>query len=755
LARKKKVAPVDVPTVEDALPTDDISDGQNPADPLGQLASEEPEKQKKVTAEVPEKTGSVGYRGGVDINLDRVLETGDLVRDKLSKFLADNIEQESRNMTRLIKNIRRCEKQYAGKKAPKVWPWVNASCLSVPETRKNVDTTAVRVLDSVFNRRKIFIVKANDPGKAEDARKIETALDWFFRHVIELKKKLLSPLLQSLKSGTGIVHIAHERKIDTVYRYATPQELSDPSIYKYDLTGTDQKAVKIPQTYYEGPSWVPVPREDFLISSDATSIKDARIIGFRIYKTLSEIRMGERAGLYSEGASSKLSGADKYDEVKESRADNQGKELKPVSENEPFEVWQLWLDYDVDGDGVPDGIVVTYHKESNTILRAIFNPLFSQSRPFVSLVLRPVEFSFDGEGICNMMYNLQEGIDAIANQRIDRGTLANTIVTMSRQGIGLDNFKVAPNRHYVVDENPTDEVFRVIQFPNVSPLDFQEQAGWASLGERMCGISPAVQGISTSERPVAKETFALIEESNKVFKSMIDHARDGLVEGAYQTLEHLAQYQPVFKYKDKSTDGAWVEETMDFSIMEIREGFKIELAASTEVLSQEVRRDIWNTVFMMVRQFNTDMFGLAQLLSNPQVPSEVKKVAVDVDRIGVLALKNILLDYDIANAEEFVLDLSKIMDMNKDIQNSVDLQPPPPPQMGPGGPPPGPPGAPPGPPGMPPGHPQGGPPRPPQGPPQGPPHQGPPMGGPPPGPGGPSGPPPGMPMMPSLGGNRG
>jgi hypothetical protein len=112
VARKKKVTAIpDPPTVEDTLPTDDLSDGQNPADPLGQLASEEPEKQKKVTAEVPEKTGSVGYRGGVDINLDRVLETGDLVRDKLSKFLADNIEQESRNMTRLIKNIRRCEKQ--------------------------------------------------------------------------------------------------------------------------------------------------------------------------------------------------------------------------------------------------------------------------------------------------------------------------------------------------------------------------------------------------------------------------------------------------------------------------------------------------------------------------------------------------------------------------------------------------------------------------------------------------------------------
>ena len=36
-----------LPSAEDALPTDDISDGQNPADPMGLLEAEEAAKTKK------------------------------------------------------------------------------------------------------------------------------------------------------------------------------------------------------------------------------------------------------------------------------------------------------------------------------------------------------------------------------------------------------------------------------------------------------------------------------------------------------------------------------------------------------------------------------------------------------------------------------------------------------------------------------------------------------------------------------------
>lgn len=635
--------------------------------------------------ESPNKSSSLGYRGGLDVNLKRVCDSGRTVEDELSSYLKENLDQELRNQAKLVKNIGRAERQYVGRKSAKSFPWPNASNVSVPETRKNVDTVLVRILDAVFNRRKIFIVKANKPELMDAARQVEKALDWFFKHVIRLKQKLFPAILQGLKSGTGIVHITWETKRESIYRYATQEELYDDSVHKYKLDGTKDKAVKDVQTYYEGPQWVAIPREDFIISSDATCIKDAKLVGFREYLTASDIRLREKQKVYRKGVSKKLFSPDKHDEIKESRAENQGKTLKPTEANMPFEVWTLWVKYDVDDDGEGDSIITSFHPNSGTILRSIYNPVFTGNRPFVKVVPWPMEFSFDGDGLCNAMYNIQEAVDAIQNQRIDRGTLLNAYVTIGRAGIGLDNFKFSPGKHYTCDENPSEEVFRVLQVPDVSPSQFQEQSVLSALGERMCGISPAMQGISTSERPVAKETFALIEEANKKFKSQIDNIRDDMTEGAYQTLELMAQYQPTLRYKEDQ-DGEWVEQTVDIPIMSLREGFDIELAASTEVLSQEVRREIWLNVLMMIRQYNTDLGGMANMVASLEVPSDVKKVVIEANRIGVEVMKNILIDYDVPNAEALVMDLTKTMDVQKDIAMSPDLRPPMPPGTSPGGP---------------------------------------------------------------------
>lgn len=661
------------------------------------------------------KTDIQGFRGGLDIGLARVLPSGQTLESELGSFIDEVLSAELKNQETLVKNIRRAERQYAGKKRPKSFPWTGCSNLAIPETRKNIDTFLVRVFDAIFNRRKFFLLKALKPELHDTVRKLEDALDWYLRHVIEFKKKILSPLMQSLKSGTGVLHVTWESKKRTVYRYATSEETENTEIVKYRAAEGD-KIVKEVQTLYEGPQLFPVSREDFIISSDSESVQDALLVGFRKYYRESEIRLKERQGLFRKGSAEKMT-AGRYDDVKEGRAENQGKELRPPAVAEPFEVWTLWTNYDVDGDGETDSIVVNYHRPSGLILRAIYNPVFTNTRPFVPLVGNPVEFSFDGSGLCDVMYHIQEAIDAVANQRIDRGTLLNTVVALIRAGVGRDmaNFKFQPGKTYEVEEGSLDEAFKIIPVPPVPPSAFQEEANLRQMGRELCGNTPEVMGFSSADRPVFKETMARLEEVNKKFKAFIDFIRDGLVETVYEILELYSQYQPVLNYKTME-DAKWVEQTISIPAMSIRDGIAIELSAASEVLSQDARREIWMNVFMLIRQFQTDMGGMAQMLTSPQVPSEMKKVVVEANRIGVEVMKNILLDFGLPNAEKLVLDLGKTVDMNKAMMMSADMMPPRPPQ-GPGGPPQG-------------GPPQGGPggPPPPSGPPRGVPP--PPMGGP-------------------------
>lgn len=619
-----------------------------------------------------------GFRGGVRINLKRATTEGKTLGDDLKAHIGDILDQELKNHAQLVKNIRRDERQYHGKKKGKVFPWIYCSNLAVPETRKNVDTAWVRYTDAIFNRRKWVILKALKPELVDQVRKIEDALDWFLRHIVHYKEKLVSPLFQSLLSGTGILHTTWVSEKKVVYRYATDAEKFDPNVEKYNAEG-GAKVVKEVQNTYEGPQVFPVSREDFIISSDATDIKDALLVGFRKYHRRAEVELKERQGLFFKGSMEKLAaGADKFDDVKVSRADIQGKELEPPKYGEPYEVWYLWTNYDVDGDGEEDSIVVAYHHESGTILDAMYNPVFTSTRPFVKLVGQPSAFQFDGQGLAGSIYHLQEAVDTVANQRIDRGTLLNTVVALVRAGAGkeIQNFKWQPGKVYEVEEGNLDEAIKILPVPPVPPSAFQEEAGLKQDIRELCGNSPENMGFSSADRPVFKDTMARLEEGNKRRKSFIDFIRDGIAENVYQLLELWSQYQPVLEYKE-NVDGEWVNQTVSIPAGAIRESIGVELAAATEVLSQDMRREVEQNAFMLVRQFNTDIGGMCQLLVDPKVPPSMKKVIIAGAQVGSKLMLQILRDFDLPDAESLVIDVTKILtpeDMTQPPQKP-DLMP--------------------------------------------------------------------------------
>jgi hypothetical protein len=208
-------------------------------------------------------------------------------------------------------------------------------------------------------------------------------------------------------------------------------------------------------------------------------------------------------------------------------------------------------------------------------------------------------------------------------------------------------------------------------------------------------------GQSTSERPVAKESLARIEEANKKFKAIIENYRQGFIDLGYMIIEMFAQYQPVYTYRAQE-GGKWQEKTINFPLQSIRDGLEIELFASTELISQEVRREINMTVYGLVSDFKTKAAGVVQAIVNPQVPSYFKVWGLTEYKSSLTLVRRILDDFDIRDADTLLIDLEKIPGLEKCIQNSIDLQPPPPqPMTGPDGQPVGPGGGGPGgPPGM-------------------------------------------------------
>lgn len=630
--------------------------------------------------EAPEKRDLEPWPGGMDIDLSKKDETGCTLRERLEKHVKGELDKELANHDKLLENIRKWQNQYKGVKKKKSKPWVNAANLAVPITRNNIENIVVRIFDAVFNRRKPVIVTAKKPEYMKIARETETALDWLLTNVIKLRQKLIPVFLQMLKVGTGIVHLAWEEKRRTIYRWK--DESDEQGLREYKVKGAKVPIVKDTQTIYVGPNVFAVPREDVIVSSDAIDVEDAYMIGFRKSLRKAEVDLRAKRKVWDDEAVKRILSPDNPTDNEETRATNQGKELNKTDYSKPHEFWTLWLSYDVDDDGDPDDIMVTIHRNSGAIVRAIYSPTFTGQRPFVRLVGNPSEFAFDGESVCEILYNIQEEIDTIHNQRIDRMSMVNSLMTITQSGSGLDNFVIEPGKNWVCDGNVQD-AFREVKFSDSYPSTYTEENNLISLADRVTGNTPAVQGMSLAERPVFKETAAMLSESNKKFKFIIDHLVAGITEIIYQILELYSQYDPMIRYQVEE-NGQMVDKSISLPITMIRDGLEIKLAASSDVISQEARRELNRDLYMMTSDYQTKLATVVQALTSPQVPPEFKKFLLAGWKASAKFYQDVLLDSERPDAEELSLNPDKLY-TPEEIQKMM-TPPPPKPPMPRGGP---------------------------------------------------------------------
>lgn len=603
------------------------------------------------------------FLGGLPVDLDKEMSSGQTVRAAMKHEIATTLETELNNQAGLIKKIEDWQKQYRGELEEKVIPYVGAANMNVPLTRWLVDTVLVRIVDVIFGQQRVWIVRALKPEFKELARQLEEGLDWW-RKFIKYKKKIFSPLMQSIKMGTGIKLFEYRRKKRVVPLYATQEDKDNKDIKKYK-TAEGELLIKKTITTYEGPDIYGVSREDFVASSDAATIEDAFLVGYRTYLRRAQVEAKVRSRLYYDEILSALQGDD-VDETKKARAGAQEKKIEDW-DREKLQIWKLYIHFDVDEDGEEDDILVTYHKETGIILRAIYNPLFYGFRPLNRFVPLPVEYSLDGDAACGILEKMQEEINSQHNQRLDRMNQINAPMWKIREGSGVEDDKIYPGKKWVVPNITTD--IDMMQFADVYPSTFTEEAIINSYAEKSVGVTPGIMGVPTAERPVARETMALIQEANKKFKFMIDNIRDQISEDGWTAVEMFAQYQPRWEYKTEE-GGEIITKTIDFPQEYLRDNIAIDLAASSELLNQEVRREVNIVAYNLVKDYVRETGQLVQALGSGMIPPACAPFFIAVIYMGNRMMREILKDFNIIDTDEILDSLEKSIDVNAIMQQS-------------------------------------------------------------------------------------
>ena len=637
------------------------------------------------------------FEGGCPVNLNKSIK-GVKVRDSLTNVIVKTLDKEILNQDKLVNDISRWNKMFRGIRKKKVWPWDGASNAAIPITRSLIETIIVRVFDVIWGQKKLAVVRGKSEEWNEIAPEIEDALEWWQKNVAKLKKNLYSPLMQSGKIGTGIAKIDYVREKRLVYRYSDEKERKaivkqDPGQAKYFKKAVNgQLLYKDVATEYEGPKVMGVPREDIFVSSDATTFEDAYMAGMRTYVHPSKFSARVKSKLYKADKDTEkaILRGDDLDTTKEDRIVDADKDIDAWDGNR-IALWELHFTHDVDADGEPDDIIVVFHRRTKTILRAYYNPHFYGYRPFQRFIGRPMEYSFDGEGGCQILEKCQVEVDTLHNQRIDRGTQLNAPIWKRRAGSYQGDQKYFPGAILDFNNPETDLILEVGH--SAYPDTAAAEASVIQYMQQAVGVSPNVMGQSTAERPVARETLALIQEANKLFKFLIDNYRDDITELLYRAIEMMAQYSPTYKYEVEK-GGQKQEKFLQFPYGMIRDGIEIELMASSEVMNTEVRREINLIVYQLLSSYATQLAGMGQMLINPQVPPTYKAFIQSVAEMGQKLMVRVLRDFGIVDADGLVPTLDMV-DPNE--------PPIPPPQPPPGqgspqgpqgsqqGPPPGPP----------------------------------------------------------------
>lgn len=674
-----------------AAPADPMMAGGMPPAPMDPSAPPAPPA-PPTPGPMPQKTDEIGFRGGLPVDLERTMSNGQKLRDVLGAAIHKELEKEIENHRPRIEAVGRWNKLYSGVRQEKTYPYPGANNIAIPFSMYQTDATTVRVMDAIWSQKKIFIVQGRKQPFIDMSRDLEDGLDWWQKDIVKLKKKLFSPILQAMKVGLSFVKMEHVTKKRTVYRYATPEEVAQgkPGVFQFQ---NGEYGIKDVQTIYEGPDVFGISREDAVWTSTARTIQEARLFAYRSYRYKPEIEADVKSGRYLPDIVEKLGHPDDIDQTKIDRATDAKLEVK-VGEGNQYAVWELCYKFDVDEDGEEDDLVISWHRGSKTIMSAIYNQVFAGFRPIVPIVFNPMEYSIEGKGIVEILEGIQQGIDFYHNARLDRLDQINNPVTIVQQGVELDDFVRAPGTKWLTQGVPGEVVYELVGSGNMFPPSVQEEQILQAYGEKAAGASAAVMGQSVSERPVARDTIALLQEANKKFKFGIDNLRDCIGEVGMMALELFAQFQPRYQYF--VNQGTQLQShTIDFPLDYLRDGCVVELTASSEMLNTEVRQQVGLTAYQLLSDYYTKTAGMVQAIVSPGPSPAFKKYLMTVMAIGGDLLRGILEDLGLRNAEELMPELEKDQAIIQEaIQSSVmgmvqkqKAASQPPPEQGNGGPP--------------------------------------------------------------------
>jgi len=433
---------------------------------------------------------------------------------KLKHHLRDRIMALEEGLTQLHEDkVTKWRKAYEAEPREKTrdFPFYNASNLIVPIVATFSDTLLARVMSAVLKTRPVWVSKIF--GKHPDLDdNVRTALEEFMEFVgieptqLDLYRVYHEFYGDTIQYGTSLLKCPHEVR----YRYEVMGGSGDG-------LGDDEVSF-MKEVDYEGPRPEKIAFEDFMIPVGAKTLEQCDIVVHKRRMTKGELLERRFFKIYSPlKVDDILSKPDRTapPHATQLKEESLGGKTTGTYGYKEWDIYECWLKWEDPSGQYKPRIIATYHKNTNTLLRGIYD-----THSILPYVLGRLFYRSDmiyGYGFCETLWSFQEEISEIHNQRLDNHTIANTRAWR----VSPDSKLHAGYRFYPSATVPAEK-------DEIEPLACGEKADSAlederfslELAERRAGISPPMQGVGTGSQGkrgiyTAMGTLSVMQEGNR------------------------------------------------------------------------------------------------------------------------------------------------------------------------------------------------------------------------------------------------
>lgn len=568
--------------------------------------------------------------------------------DNLLWYLIQELRRTMSDRGILESEWERWERVYRARpsQSKKDFPFQGASNLVVPVAATDVDTLFSRMMGLLFEPGNLWSVSAQRPELIDFAVAVQDFMEWAQHNEIQPYRSVGNWLLELHKLGTGVVKQRYVREMKKVYEW---RELGGQT--------WQQQAVIMLK---DNPALDHVRLWDFYIPAGFPTIEKAPWVAERVRLTWPQFMNRVKAGLYTNA--DKIGAWFFNPPLNAVQASMDRLSHYQASINTQMEFYEFWLDYDIDGDGWDEALVCTIHLDSQTYVRLDYNPFFNQEKPYsAGSFMRDVN-SFYGIGLCEMLDQFQEEITAMHNQRIDNGTVCNSqMYAYRRSNTSIKKNEPAyPGRFIPMDDPKND----IVALPLGAGMGSALAAAVESEGvtrqeaQRRTGVNDYVQANASPAvgYGAAYTTQQMLLQSDKRFGETLRSVRDVLNESGTRILELYQQFFQGGKpfVAVGQTAGTLVNVVLKFPLDLIRKGLKVTTTAIDSQTSKEAQIRTTTLVFQQLQQFYMNYMQMLSYVANPQMPQQIKQVAITAAEGSAVLMRRLLDLYGQKDFERMV-----------------------------------------------------------------------------------------------------